>query len=79
MKMGDWENPICSRQRKNQQEIFYTIHTHTHHTDDSTIAATSDFNQVSTARSPEWAPAGVFHIVMKETGFCNKNINTKKA
>jgi hypothetical protein len=70
---------MFSSKKEPTRDILYYSRTHTHHTDDSTMAATSDFNQVSTARSPEWAPAGVFHIVMKETGFCNKNINTKKA
>jgi hypothetical protein len=32
MKMEDRENPICFRQRKNQQEIYYTIHARTHTT-----------------------------------------------
>jgi hypothetical protein len=70
---------MFSSKKEPARDILYYSRAHTHHTDDSTMAATSDFNQVSTARSPEWAPAGVFHIVMKETGFCNKNINTKKA
>jgi hypothetical protein len=70
---------MFSSKKEPTRDILYYSRAHTHHTDDSTMAATSDFNQVSTARSPEWAPAGVFHIVMKETGFCNKNINTKKA
>jgi hypothetical protein len=70
---------MFSSKKEPTRDILYYSRARAHHTDDSTMAATSDFNQVSTARSPEWAPAGVFHIVMKETGFCNKNINTKKA